>query len=222
MADSLTLRVTRILAGSAHAFLDAVEGLAPEAMMRQAVREIDQVLGDVRTDLGRVEAAKHLITTQINKLNGENELLTAQVETALAEGHEDLARAGIERQTLIDDQTPVLQRSLSDQLDKARELEGYITALIAKRREMEDSLQQYLASAAHAAAAASASGKANHDARVEDAKSAFDRVLARQTGVTGLNPANVGDAQKLKELQDLARRNRIEERLAQLKAKMPH
>jgi phage shock protein A len=220
MADTLASRVTRILAGSAHAFLDVVEDIAPEAMMRQAVREIDQVMGEVRADLGKVEAAKHLITSQINKLNTESEQLSAHIETALNRGEEDLARAGIERQTIIDDQSPVLQRSLNEQQDKARELEGYITALLAKRREMEAELQQYLASRAHAGSSGSPSGKANQDARVEDARSAFDRVLARQTGVSGLNPANAGDALKLKELQDLARRNRIEERLAQLKAKL--
>jgi phage shock protein A len=219
MAESLGARVTRILAGSAHAFLDAVEDIAPEAMMRQAVREIDQVMADVRVDLGKVEAAKHLITSQINKLNTENEQLAAHVDTALSKGQDDLARAGIERQTIIDDQMPVLQRSLAEQQDKARELEGYITALLAKRREMEEALQQYIASLAHANNTLSTSGKVNHDARVEDAKSAFDRVLARQTGVSGLTAASSGDAQKLKELQDLARRNRIEERLAQLKAK---
>ncbi len=38
MADTLASRVTRILAVSAHAFLDVVEDMAPEAMMRQAVR----------------------------------------------------------------------------------------------------------------------------------------------------------------------------------------
>ena len=220
MAETLATRVTRILAGSAHAFLDAVEDMAPEAMLRQAVREIDQVMGEVRVDLGKVEAAKHLITTQINKLNTESEQLASHVETALNRGEENLARAGIERQTLIDDQVPVLQRSLTEQQEKARELEGYITALLAKRREMESELQQYLASRQHATSAGSASGKANQDARVEDARSAFDRVLARQTGVSGLNPANAGDALKLKELQDLARNNRIEERLAQLKAKL--
>jgi phage shock protein A len=220
MADTLASRVTRILAGSAHAFLDVVEDMAPEAMMRQAVREIDQVMGEVRVDLGKVEAAKHLITSQINKLNTESEQLSAQVETALNRGQDDLARAGIERQTIIDDQAPVLQRSLSEQQEKARELEGYITALLAKRREMESELQQYLASRQYAASSGSAAGKANQDARVDDARSAFDRVLARQTGVSGLNPANAGDAQKLKDLQDLARRNRIEERLAQLKAKL--
>ena len=219
MAETLTLRVARILAGSAHSFLDAVEDMAPEAMMRQAVREIDQVVAEVRADLGKVEAAKHLITTQINKLNTENDQLAAQVDNALASGQDDLARAGIERQTLIDDQTPVLQRSLAEQQDRARELEGYITALQAKRREMEETLQQYLASRAHVATASAVAGKATHDSRVDDARSAFDRVLARQTGVIGLNGGAVGDAQKLKELQDLSRRNRIEERLAQLKAK---
>jgi phage shock protein A len=220
MAETLATRVTRILAGGAHAFLDKVEDMAPEAMMRQAVREIDQVMSEVRADLGKVEAAKHIITSHINKLNTENETLSASVENALASGQEDLARAGIERQTLIDDQTPVLQRSLGEQQDKARELEGYITALIAKRREMEEALQEYLASVAQKTLSTSVSGKASHESRVEDARSSFDRVLARQTGVIGLTAMPSGDAQKLKELQDLSRRNRIEERLAQLKAKV--
>jgi phage shock protein A len=220
MAETLAVRVTRILAGSAHALLDAIEDIAPEAVMRQAIREIDQVLGEVRLDLGKVEAAKHLITSHINKLNSENEELAAQVETALERGEEGLARTGIERQTLIDDQTPVLQHSLAEQLERARELEGYITALLAKRREMEDGFQEFLASRARAAATVGPVSRVNQGARVENAQSAFDRALARQTGVTGLRSAYSGDAQKLKELQELARRNRIDERLAQLKARL--
>jgi phage shock protein A len=220
MAETLAVRVTRILAGSAHALLDAIEDIAPEAIMRQAIREIDQVLGDVRLDLGKVEAAKHLITCHINKLNNENEQLATHIETALERGEDELARAGIERQTIIDDQTPVLQHSLAEQQDRARELEGYITALLAKRREMEDAFQEFLASRAQVSTTASATGRGSQGARVENAQSAFDRALARQTGVTGLRPAQSGDAQKLKELQELARRNRIDERLAQLKARL--
>jgi phage shock protein A len=221
MADSLATRVTRILAGSAHAFLDAVEDAAPEAMMRQAVREIDQVMSEVRVDLGKVEAAKHLITTQLNKLNSENEQLATQIDTALGRGEENLARAGIERQIIIDDQMPVLQRSLAEQQEKGGELEGYITALLAKRREMEGALQDYLASVQQPTGSMSGgTSRAGHESRVENAQSAFDRVLARQTGVTGLRAAG-GDAQKLQELRDLSRRNRVEERLAQLKANLP-
>ena len=221
MADSLATWVTRILAGSAHAFLDAVEDAAPEAMMRQAVREIDQVMSEVRVDLGKVEAAKHLITTQLNKLNSENEQLATQIDTALGRGEENLARAGIERQIIIDDQMPVLQRSLAEQQEKGGELEGYITALLAKRREMEGALQDYLASVQQPTGSMSGgTSRAGHESRVENAQSAFDRVLARQTGVTGLRAAG-GDAQKLQELRDLSRRNRVEERLAQLKANLP-
>jgi phage shock protein A len=219
MAETLAVRVTRILAGSAHALLDAIEDIAPEAVMRQAIREIDQVLADVRLDLGKVEAAKHLITCHINKLNSENEQLATHIETALERGQEELARAGIERQTIIDDQTPVLQHSLSDQQERARELEGYITALLAKRREMEDAFQEFLASRAQATTLAG-TGRVTQGARIENAQAAFDRALARQTGVAGLRPVHSGDAQKLKELQELARRNRIDERLAQLKARL--
>jgi phage shock protein A len=220
MADSLGTRVTRIMAGSAHAFLDAVEDMAPEAMMRQAVRELEQVLADVRTDLGKVEAAKHLVTSQINKLNTENEDLSSQIETALTQGRDDLARSGVERQTLIEDQMPVLQRSLAEQQERARELEGYITGLLAKRKEMEEVLRQYLATQATANSVVTAAGKGSKDSKVDSAQSAFDRVLARQTGVGGLIGSNAGDAMKLRELQDNQRQLRIDEKLAAIKARM--
>jgi phage shock protein A len=220
MADTLAVRVTRIMAGSAHAFLDAVEDMAPEAMMRQAIRELEQVLAEVRVDLGKVEAGKHLVVSQMTKLNDENELLSAQIETALSQGKDELARAGVERQTLIEDQTPVLQRSLAEQNDRASELEGYITGLLAKRREMEEVLKEYVASQAKVTSVSTAAGKGSKDSKVESAQSSFDRVLSRQTGVSGLVGAASGDAMKLRDLQETARRQRVDEKLAALKAKI--
>lgn len=220
MADTLAVRVTRIMAGSAHAFLDAVEDMAPEAMMRQAIRELEQVLAEVRVDLGKVEAGKHLVVSQMTKLNDENELLASHIETALAQGKEDLARAGIERQTLIEDQTPVLQRSLAEQNDRASELEGYITGLLAKRREMEEVLREYLASQARSSSVSTPAGKGSKDSKVESAQSSFDRVLARQTGVSGMVGGSTGDAVKLRDLQETARRQRVDDKLAALKARL--
>jgi phage shock protein A len=43
-------------------------------------------------------------------------------------------------------------------------------------------------------------------------------VLTRQTGIAGATAAVNADAAKLRELQDLARTHRIDERLAALKA----
>ena len=222
MTDTIASRVTRVVSGSVHALLDAVENAAPEATMAQAVREVDRVIDDVRAELGRVEASKHLATTQLNKLNTEHEQLAGQIEAALAQGREDLARAGLEKQLNIEDQVPVLQKSLADQRDSGKELEGYIAALLAKKREMEQALRDYVAARAsrtsgQGSATGPATARGKSDDRVANAGAVFDRVLAKQTGLSGLTSPATGDAAKLSELQDLQRANRIEERLAQLK-----
>jgi phage shock protein A len=219
VTDTIASRVTRVIGSSVHALLDAVENAAPEAAMAQAIREVDQAIDEVRAELGRVEAVKHLATSSLNKLNTQNEGLAGQVEIAVAKGDEGLARAGIAKQVDIEDQIPVLQRSLHDALDRSKELEGYIAALLAKKRETDSALQDFVA--ARAAATSSpgvglSSGPTQ--GKVERAGSAFDRVLARQTGISGATSALNPEASKLQELQELARTHRIDERLAALKA----
>ncbi|HYE38533.1 MAG TPA: hypothetical protein VEB23_01295, partial [Ramlibacter sp.] len=76
MADTLKTRVARVIAGGAHAFLDKIEDAAPVAMLEQSVREIDQVTDDVRAELGRVVANRHLAQQQHLHLNKEHDELT--------------------------------------------------------------------------------------------------------------------------------------------------
>jgi phage shock protein A len=224
MTDTIASRVTRVIGGSVHALLDVMENTAPEATMAQAIREVDQAIDEVRSELGRVEAVKHVASSSLNKLNTQKETLAEQIEIAIGKGDEPLARAGIARQVDIDDQIPVLQRSLQDSVGRGNELEGYIAALTAKKREMESALQDFIAAQAAAtapgtpgASGASASGSTVHR-KVERAGDAFDRVLTRETGIaTAGSPVNP-DAAKLRELQEMARSHRIDERLAALKA----
>jgi len=227
VTDTIASRVTRVVGASVHALLDAVENAAPEATMAQAIREVDQATDEVRAELGRIEAVKHLATSSLNKLNTQNETLATQIELAMSKGDEVLARAGIAKQVDIEDQIPVLQHSLQEAIARGKELEGYIAALLAKKREMSSALRDFLA-ARTAAQSPSAAGAANGpgqgsaqgsaQAKVERAGSAFDRVLARQTGLTGVTTPLNPDASKLQELQDMARTHRIDERLAALKA----
>jgi phage shock protein A len=219
MTDTIASRVTRVIGGSVHALLDAVENATPEATMAQAIREVDQATDEVRSELGRVEAVKHLATSSLNKLNTQKETLSEQIDLAMGKGDEALARAGIAKQIDIDDQIPVLQHSLQDAIARGNELEGYIAALLAKKREMEAALQDFIA--AHKAASAPAAANASSgtiQGKVDRAGSAFDRALARQTGLAGMSSAVNPDAAKLRELQEMARAHRIDERLAALKA----
>lgn len=219
MTDTIASRVTRVIGGSVNALLDAMENAAPETTMAQAIREVDHAVDEVRSELGRVEAVKHVASSSLNKLNTEKETLGEQIDIAMAKGDEALARAGIARQIDIDDQIPVLQRSLQDSVGRGNELEGYIAALAAKKREMESALQDFIAARAAASGptGTNASGGTTQG-KVDRAGAAFDRVLARETGLavagSGINP----DAAKLRELQDMARTHRIDERLAALKA----
>lgn len=220
MADSITTRISRLIAGGAHALLDRAENLAPEASMMQSIREIEQVADEVRGDLGRAEAGKHLALSQMARLNAEHETLSAQIDAALANGREDLARTAIGRQADIEDLLPVLQKNFDEQSDQAKELESYVVALLAKKRELEQLLADYHARLGRAPSAADVAE--THDdgrqMRADGAAASFGRVLARQTGATGLTSGLVGDAGRLKEIAELQREHRISERLATIKA----
>lgn len=225
MSESLTSRVGRIVSGGFHAVVDAVENLAPEAVMEQAIREIDSAVDEVRAELGREVANKHLASKRILEENRKHEELSGQLEVALAEEREDLAEAAISKQLDIEAQIPVLEQSLSERSAREKELEGYVLALQAKRREMQDELAAYKKSKEEAAAIAagapltSSSGSVANS--VTEADAAFQRVMQQRTGLhaSGKN-IDGANASKLAELEDLARKNRIKERLAQAKAKM--
>lgn len=221
MSETLASRVGRVIAGGAHALIDRIEGAAPDAMMEQALREVDQVVEEVRRELGVLAANRHLVQQQHATLQQQHEQLSAQIAQALAAGREDLARAAVARQLDVEAQMPVLEKTLSEQTAKEAELGACVSALLAKRREMVEALEAFRASrrAAEAQAGAAGSPERAGEARLDAATQAFDRIYRRETG---LAPAAAGaslqQAAALRELDDMVRRHQIEERLAKLRA----
>jgi phage shock protein A len=222
MADSLKTRVGRVVAGSVHALLDRIEDQAPTAMMEQSIREADAVIDDVRHELGVVSANRHLAQQQHASQNTQHEKLSVQVQDALAQGRDDLARAAVARQLDIEAQIPVLETALAELARQETDLQGYVAALLAKKREMEDALSAFRKSRAEAASAATGAGGAadsNADQRMGRVTGAFDRLYERQTGLSGTQSSStLQQAAQLKELDDMVRDNKIAERMAALKA----
>lgn len=220
MADSLRNRVSQIVIGNVHALIDRVEDATPEAVMEQAIRRVDGVIDEVRQELGVVTANRHLAQRQHTELNNRHLQLAASAEEAVSMQRDDLARAAVEKQLAIEAQLPVLEASLQDLGQKEGELSGYVTALMGKKREMEEQLSAFRASRARMAEApVTAAGLNAATAKAESAAAAFGRVFERQTGVSlGSHQLSVEQANKLKELDDLVLNKRVEERLAQLKA----
>lgn len=221
MAEGLTQRVGRIISGSVNAIVDAVEDAAPEVVMEQAIRDIDGAIDDVRSELGKVIASKHLANKRLAEKNTRHEDLSEKIELALSEDREDLAEAAISNQLDIEAQIPVLEQTIAESGEHEKELEGYISALQAKKREMQDDLKVYRKTikektVAVTGVAAENSGS-NVEKKVDQASSAFDRILERQTGL-GSMKTTTKDAAKLAELETLTRDNRVKERLAAFKS----
>lgn len=218
MSESISRRVARLVSGSLNALVDAVENSAPETVMAQAIKEIDSAIADSRSELGQQIAQKHLASKRLIDENNRHENLTTQLEVAVQNGRDDLAAVGIAQQMDIEARIPVLEASISDCSNREKELEGYIQALQAKKREMLAELKAFRdAQQAKEATAANPGQNSSTEDKVQRATDVFERVLENQSGLPGRG-LDTSNARQLAELEELSRNNRIAERLAALKA----
>ena len=220
MSETLSRRVGRLVSGGFHALIDAAENLAPEAVMNESIREIENAVDEVRAELGKVLAQKHLAAKKMADESNRHEAIDANLQAAVAAGRDDLAEAGIAEQMDIEARLPVLENTIADCAAQEKELEGFIAALQAKKREMQQQLQDWRAAQQSMSTGKTAGGNGSDLNRIardaEKSGNAFDRVMGRQNSVHSSTDA--AQLAKLKELEDLSRNNRIAERLAALKA----
>lgn len=222
MSESIPSRVSRIISGSLNAVIDAVENAAPETVMREAIREVEKAIEEVRAELGKIIATKHLATTKLMNENQKHADLAEKIELAIQENRDDLAEVAIAAQLNIEAQLPILETTISDNASKEKELEGYISALKAKKLEMEAEIDEFLKAQVEAQSsytnAQTNASNAGPSANIDKATSAFDRVLKNATGLhsSSVN-TDTASAKQMAELDELNRKNRIQERLAEIK-----
>lgn len=221
MSETLSRQVGRLVSGGFHALIDAAENLAPEAVMNESIREIERAVDEVRAELGKVLAQKHLASKKMADESNRHEAIDANLQAAVDAGRDDLAEAGIAEQMDIEARLPVLENTIADCAAQEKELEGFIAALQAKKREMQQQLQDWRAAQQSMGTGKTVGGNGSDLNRIardaEKSGNAFDRVMGRQNSVHSSTDA--AQLAKLKELEDLSRNNRIAERLAALKAK---
>lgn len=221
MAEQLVSRVKRLVSGGVNSIVDAVENASPELVMKEAIREVESAIDEVRDELGKVLANKHLASRRLMDANAKHESLGDQIEMAVKEGRDDLAEAAISRQMDLESQIPVLEAAVSDADAEEAELESYVEALQARRREMDEELAAFKESRAEQSSLNEAGepvASSGAERKITKAERAFDRVMRESSGLPGSGGSSRGDAAKLAELEKMSRDNRIKERLAALKA----
>ncbi len=223
MKDSIASRISRIITGTANSIVSKIEGLAPEAVLEQAISEVDSAIEEVRSELGQITAQKYQVTKTMSRLNQEHAALDDQVTLAHRQGRMDLVESALARQVDIEDQLPALETQLARHSHQEKEHNQAITGLIAKRNEMEDELAEFIASqkAARSAVMGGAvdGGLAAGSAvsKAERAENAFSRVIRRTTGInrSALSSSHRESA-RLVELANLSRSAKIEAKMKAL------
>ncbi len=219
MNESISSRVRRIISGSIHQLIEAFENAAPEAVMEKAICEIDETVEELRAELGRNVANRHIASKRLSDAETQHKDLASKIELAVSENRDDLAEAAIVRQLDIEAQTPVLKSSVRELDEKGKELETFMVALQAKKREMKEELRQFRLAQAKSVTPAGDCPSGDIHARISKAESAFGRVLEKQTGL----PQDTGDmktAGQLMELEALSRKKKIQDRLTAAKSRM--
>ncbi len=222
MKEKLISRVGRIISGSVHSLIDSLENVAPETVLSESIREIESAIDDLRSELGQIVAKKHLAGSKLMEENKKHNDLSEKIALAVKENRDDLAEAAIARQFDIEAQIPILEVTIDDCNGQEKELENYINALQAKKREMKEELLQFrnmVKEGSHPLGSEpSSESPGSVESKVSKAESAFERVIEKTTGIPGHNLISERkSAAQLAELEEIARKNKIQERLSKIK-----
>ena len=112
MNENLTSRVNRLINGSLNSFVDTLEKMAPEMVMEEAIREVNSAVAEVRVELGRVIAKKHLTQVRLTEEDHQHKSLNKKISIALESQREDLAEAAIAKQLELEANKLVLESKL--------------------------------------------------------------------------------------------------------------
>ena len=219
MAESIFARVSRILSAHVEDTVDQMEQAGGEAVMREAVREADRAIDQVKAQLEGVMARRLQAARQQQMLAKRLEELTEKAKFALKEGREDLAEAALSRQIDLEGQVQTFDQIQVQAREEEARLEDGLASLKARKTQMEEALSAYAIAQREAALGGDGPSRAERSAekKVDAAEQVFDRAMTGAGGV-GFTRADGDTINRVAEIDGMQRSATVAERLAALKA----
>jgi phage shock protein A len=219
MAETIFARVSRLLSAKVEDAVDHMEKAGGDAVMREAIREADRAIDEVKAELQATMARRLQAARQQKMLTERAEELTTKAKFALGQGREDLAEAALSRQVDFEDQAKKLGPVQDQARDEEKRLEDGLTALSARKHQMEDALHAFLISQREAAVGGDGPNRPARSAekKLEVAEQAFDRAMTGAGGV-GFTRADANTINRVAEIDGMQKGATVAERLAALKA----
>ena len=212
-------RLADIVNSNINAILDRAED--PEKIIRLIVQEMEDTLVEVRSAAVRTIAERKELERRIEALRREQEEWQRRAELAVTRGREDLAKGALVAKTRIGEALAREERhlaQLAQALDKENEDIAKLQAKLADAKAREKALAQR-----HKSAAARIRLRTRlYDERLTDAFARFEQVERALDEMEGrVESFELGRKGTLAdELAGIEKDARVEEELAELKARL--
>jgi phage shock protein A len=211
-------RFTDIINSNINNLLDKAED--PAKMVRLIIQEMEDTLVEVRSSSAKTLADKKDLARQISRFETDATQWQEKAELALSKDREDLARAALmekkkcaenaaaltDELSHVDEHIAKLQSEISQLQDKLADAKSRQKAIIMREKTAHSRLKV----------------KKNIDSdRVNDALSRFDRYERKIDDIEAqVESYDMGSKSLADEIADLASDDKVDDELAQLKAKM--
>jgi phage shock protein A len=219
MADSIFVRVQRVVTGGVGSALDAAERIGGgTGVMRQALRDMDSAIDKARAEGESARAKRLQAAHRLKECRKQLATLKEQARFALGKERMDLAEAAIARQLDVEAQVAVLVKAEAEAATAERRLEESAAELKLRRGQMYDELRGFEAAQRAGSDGDDAPGSPDSrlQRRAERAQEAFERAMESAGGLSG-GRASPEAAAKVAELEALQKEAAIAERLAALR-----
>ena len=214
--DPFATRVKRVVTASIETAVSAAENVSGNALLREAVRELERAGEAMRRDRDRLIAARDQAAADQKARKAKAAEMADNARYAIAKGRDDLARQAVAHQMDLEADAERLAAAQGDRTLEIAALDDALAELAARRAKMARDVAE--ATAAKNAGSGSAA-KPRAQSKVDDAVARANRIFERATG-TGTDPlADPATARGLAEVEAMKRDDAIEARLAELKAK---
>ncbi|QGM96475.1 PspA/IM30 family protein [Methylocystis parvus] len=221
MTESIAARIKRILSGDFGDLVDRMEASRAESVMKETVREVERIIDEARSEMGRASARRLQATRQAQMVRKKIEDLGDNARAAMKEGREDLAQAAVSRQLDLEAQLEGLAKAEQEAAGDESAMARDIAALSARMNDMRESLEAFAAARREAErdAPAGADAVKTPDRRVETSVAAFERAMKAAAGEIPTFAATKAETSaKLAELDVILRDRQIADRMTALKA----
>jgi phage shock protein A len=133
---ALINRMSRLLTADIHALLDRIE--EPEALLRQAIREMEEEIVRDERHLGQLEHECEALSARRSRIDASRAELDAQLDVCFDSANETLARKLVRRKL----EAERLDAHLAERLAAVDKARAARSSLLRDRREQLDVMRQ--------------------------------------------------------------------------------